>query len=189
MAIFPEIYDEKMQQAAEQFRKGSAEAFHILYQKYNQPVYRFCMKMMGNEAAGKDAFQETFMKMYEHRAEFRGVNFPGWLFRIARNACLNSIRKRKGHDSFEDEIHGNLLSTNNHEESDVMMRYNIEKAIAQLPIELRECLILREYEEYSYQEIADILGIDLSLAKVRVHRARLILRKLLAHIVLERYEA
>ncbi len=72
--------------------------------------------------------------------------------------------------------------------SDIGMREFIEKSIAQLPVTLREALILREYEERSYQEIADILGIELSLAKVRVHRARLLLRKMLQPIMKEIHE-
>lgn len=181
--------DEEHQNALEQFQQGSAEAFHILYKRYHQGVYRFCLKMMGNEAAGKDAFQETFMRMYEHRRDFRGTNFPGWLFTIARHTCLNLIRSRKTFDSLNEECHEALSSTNKLDESDVIMRNSIDKAISQLPFELREALLLREYEEYSYQEIADIIGIDISLAKVRVHRARLILRKILSPIVQERHEA
>ncbi len=181
--------DEEYKNALEQFQQGSAEAFHILYKLYHQRVYRFCIKLMGNETAGKDAFQETFMRMYEHRRDFRGTNFQGWLFTIARHTCLNLIRSRKTFDSLNEENHEALSSTNKLDESDVIMRNSIDKAIARLPFELREALLLREYEEYSYQEIADIIGIDISLAKVRVHRARLILRKILSPIVQERHEA
>ena len=180
--------DGDLSKAVDGFRQGSAEAFQILYKRYQNRVYRFCVRMMSSEVSGKDAFQETFMRMYEHRAEFRGTNFPAWLFTIARNVCLNLLRKQKAFDSFEEDIHGKLLSTNRVENSDVLLRNSIDSAIQQLPVKLREALILREYEEYSYKEIAEITGIELSLAKVRVHRARLILRKILSPIVQERYE-
>lgn len=189
MQLHPGKHNDKdMQEALEQFRLGSAEAFHLLYTRYQQRVYRFCVKMMSCDVAGKDAFQETFLRMFEHRSEFRGNNFPAWLFTIARNVCLNMLRKRRAFDSYEDEMHGGRSATNKLAESDIIMRNNIDKAVAQLPVELREALILREYEEYSYKEIAQIVGIEISLAKVRVHRARLILRKVLSPLVQERYE-
>ncbi len=180
--------DAELRKAIEQFQQGSAEAFRILYARYQHRVYRFCVRMMSSEVAGKDAFQETFMRMYEHKRDFRGTNFPAWLFTIARNVCLNLLRRQKSYDSFEEDIHGGILSTTRMQDSDVMLKNNIDNAIQELPVKLREALILREYEEYSYKEIAEITGIEVSLAKVRVHRARLILRKVLSPIVQERYE-
>lgn len=174
-----------VQAAIDALKKGSAEAFHLLYTKYYQKVYRFCLRMLGEEAAAKDAFQETFIKVYEHRKSFRGSNFAGWLFTIARHTCLNVIRARKTHDSFDEVFHSNGYSN----QRDVALKDYIDKAIAVLPITLREALILREYEECSYKDISDILGIELSLAKVRVHRARLILRKLLTPLVKELNES
>jgi RNA polymerase sigma-70 factor, ECF subfamily len=133
----------------------------------------------------KDAFQETFIKVYEHRREFKGENFAAWLFTIARHTCLNMIRSRKEYDTFDEEFH----STQKEPVTDVGMKEHIEKQIAKLPVALREALILREYEDCSYNEIAGILGIELSLAKVRVHRARLILRKLLKPLMKELHES
>lgn len=173
--------DDELIQAAEDLKKGSAEAFHILYNKYQQNIYRFCLRMLGDSMLAKDAFQEIFIKVYENRKNFRGNNFAAWLYTIARNTCLNHIRARREHEVFDEIYHGEMRAPQN----DIGMRQFIEKSIAQLPISLREALILREYEERSYQEIADILGIDLSLAKVRVHRARLLLRKMLQPIVKE----
>ncbi|MGE5479589.1 MAG: RNA polymerase sigma factor [Chloroflexota bacterium] len=177
-----EINESDIAEAIVQLKAGSAEAFHLLYRQYNQKVYRFCLRMLGDEAAAKDAFQETFIKVYENRKNFRGENFAAWLFTIARHTCLNHIRARKKHDTFDEIYHGSMKAPS---ESDVGMKQYIDKAVSMLPEALREALILREYEEYSYQEIADILGIELSLAKVRVFRARTLLRKLLKPLVRE----
>ncbi|OGV24893.1 MAG: hypothetical protein A2475_16080 [Ignavibacteria bacterium RIFOXYC2_FULL_35_21] len=179
------LQPERLQQAFEDLRKGSAEAFHLLYERYNKKVYRFCLRMLGDEDAAKDTFQEIFIKVFEHRREFRGNNFQAWLFTIARHTCLNSIRTRKEHEEFDEVIHFSARRN----ESDVGLKDCIEKAIAVLPVQLREALLLREYEECSYQEIADILNIDLSLAKVRVFRAREIMRKLLTPLKEELYGA
>ncbi len=182
---------EKLQQAMQALKKGSAEAFHLLYEKYNRKVFRFCLRMLGDADIAKDAFQETFISIYEHRREFRGQNFQAWAFTIARHTCLNAIRSRKEHDSFDEISYYSLkdepLAENS--ESDPGLKDCINKAVGILPLALREAFLLREYEECSYQELADILGIDLSLAKVRVFRAREILRKLLTPLKQELYES
>jgi RNA polymerase sigma-70 factor (ECF subfamily) len=139
----------------------------------------------------KDILQESFLKAWDNRHLFRGDNFQAWLYTIAHRVCLNHLRSRKNKptSSYEEGIHAQLHSTRRLEESDFVLRRTIEKAVSDLPLEFREAIILRDYEEYSYKEIADILQIDLSLAKVRVHRARLILRKVLAPMIQESHES
>lgn len=168
-----------------ELNKGSIEAFNILYDKYYSRVYRFCLRMLGDESVAHDAFQETFINMYEHRMNFRGENFTSWLFTIARHTCLNYIRSRKNYEELDEALH----SVGDDSHTDFGMKEFIEKSIAKLPVALREAFILRQYEECSYEEIAEILGITLSLAKVRVHRARLILQKMLKPLVKELYES
>lgn len=167
--------------AVEEFRRGNPEAFQFLYRHFANGVYRFCLRMTGDEANAKDAYQETFMRVYEHRFDFRGENFPAWLFTIARRVCLNHLRSRKSFDEFDEILH----TEETLQESDSLLQMHIKRALDGLPPEFREVVLLREYEGLSYQEIADACGIDLSLAKVRVHRARLLLRKILLPIVQE----
>jgi len=176
---------EELIKAIDELKTGSAQAFHVLYSAYNQKVYRFCYRMLGDEATAKDAFQETFIKIFEHRKEFKGTNFQAWLFTIGRHTCLNYIRTKKVHDTFIEDYHSSLSAA----DSDIGMQEFIQKAIAKLPVSLKEALLLREYEECTYYDIADILGIEVSLAKVRVHRARMIMRKLLKPLVKEIYES
>lgn len=177
--------EKEIQQAVEELNKGSAEAFHILYEKYQTKIYRFCFRMLNEVELAEDAFQETFIKIYEHRKEFRGENFSAWAFRIARNTCLNILRAKKEFLSFNDELYEPIIYQN----EDVALNDFIKSAISKLPVPLREALILREYEDLSYQEIANILNIDLSLAKIRVHRSRFILRKILEPLKKEIYES
>lgn len=163
------------------FRAGDRDAFRFLYDTYSGSVYRFCRHMLGDESSAKDAFQDTFIRFYEHRSELKGDNVRSWLFVIARRTCLNVIRSRRTlHETFDEGAHAWRQDA----ESDVALRDQIEIAMRALPVALREALILREYEGHSYQEIADICAVDVSLAKVRVHRARLTMRKLLSAIVL-----
>lgn len=174
------LTDDRLVAVVTAFRDGDREAFRTLYDAFHVRVYRFCLRMVADEAIAKDAFQETFIRMFEHRSTLRGDNVRSWLFSIARRVCLNMIRsKRSGHEAFDETFHG-MGET---DESDVALRQQIERALEQLPVALREALLLREFEGHSYQEIADIVGIDLSLAKVRVFRARLMMRKILAPIL------
>lgn len=175
------ISPEELTALAVAFREGDRAAFRRLYDLYHAAVYRFCRHMLNDEAAAKDAFQETIIRFYEHRSELRGDNVRSWLFVIARRVCLNAIRARRAeHEAFDESFH------HIHDEpiSDVGLREQIERALRALPPALREALVLREYEGHSYNEIAEICSIDVNLAKVRVHRARLMMRKLLAAVVL-----
>jgi len=173
------ITDEQLIAVVLAFRDGDRGAFRTLYDMFHTAVYRFCRHMIGDEAMAKDAFQETFIRMYEHRQELRGTNVRSWLFTISRRVCLNHLRtKRAQHVPFDESFH----AYGDHVQSDVLLKEQIERALDHLPVALREALILREYEGHSYLEIAAIVGIDLSLAKVRVYRARLMMRKLLASV-------
>lgn len=164
------------------FRMGDAAAFDALYALFNARIYRFCRRMLSDDALAKDAFQETFIRMYEHRAELRGDNVTSWLYTIARRVCLNMLRARRvDHDAFDETYHARAETI----DGDIFLREEIESALARLPVTLREALVLREYEGHSYNEIALIAGIDLSLAKVRVFRARLLMRKYLTAVMLQ----
>jgi RNA polymerase sigma-70 factor (ECF subfamily) len=171
----------------EALKKGSAEAFHFLYQKYNKNVYRFCVRMLNDEDLAQDAFQETFLKVFENRTNIKGNNFAAWLYTIARHICFNILRQRKDFKNF-DEFDDNLNPSSYSDETsndDYGIKIAVDEAIAALPVSLREAILLREYEECSYNEIASIVGIDVSLAKVRVFRARVLLKKMLNSIAKE----
>ena len=173
--------DIELDEAVENLRKGSAEEFQILYHKYHNRVYRFCLRLLGSEPMAKDAFQETFVKVFEKRATFKGDNFAAWLFTIARHTCYNMLRATKEHASFDESYHQAKVQKT----TDFGLKQALEDAISSLPTPLREAFILREYEDLSYQEIADVLEIDLSLSKIRVFRARKQLRLILKPIIKE----
>lgn len=165
------------------FKEGDRAAFRQLYDHFERPIYRFCRHLTGDEAMAGDAFQETFIRMYQHHRDMRTSNVQSWLFAIARRVCLNLLRaRRRQNESFDEDLHGGIDAA----EGDVFLREHLENALQRLPITLREALILRDVEGHSYQEIAQICGIDLSLAKVRVFRARQHMRRILTPVVVER---
>ncbi len=172
-----------IESASKELSNGSVEAFNFLYERYQNKVYCFCVRMLGNRDIAKDAYQDIFLKVYDKRNEFKGDNFSAWLFTIARNTCLNIIRSRKQYVELEEDY----KTTDSLRQSDIEMKEFIEKSLMKLPLAYREVLILREYEDCSYQEMSEILNINVSNVKVRVLRARILMRKILTPIFKEYY--
>lgn len=179
------INPERIREAAIEFSKGSTVAFSFLYSIFNRPIYRFCKRILSDEQTAKDAFQETFVRIYEHRASFNGNNFESWLFTTARNTCINYIRKRKRLISLGEQDYGYTPS----KYMKIGIREHIDEMLSKLPLSLKEAIVLRDMQDMTYKDISEVLGIDLSLAKVRVHRARLKLKELLEPLMRELYES
>lgn len=179
------ITRETITEIANEFAKGNPDAFDFLYGIYSKKVYRFCARMLEDQDLAKDAFQETFIKIYEHRNSFNGTNFESWLFATARNTCINYIRRRKNNQSI-DEVE---IGFQPRKHLGIGIKEHIEEKLKLLPIALKEAFVLRDMEDLAYEQIAQILEIDLSLAKVRVHRARLKLKELLQPLLKEINEA
>ena len=160
-------------------QNGDIEAFNVLFRRYERKVYMYCMRVLLDEEMANDAFQEAFMRVYEHRKSYDGRNFMVWFFTIVRNVCLNMRRNKKITVPFE-------TSTANSSQAridDVVLHDHIVAALNQLPVDHREALVLYEYDGYSYQEIADIIGVSIATVKIRIFRARKLLRTLLHPVV------
>jgi RNA polymerase sigma-70 factor, ECF subfamily len=166
------------------FQSGDERAYAELYVRRKSEVYTFCLRMLGGDAdAASDAFQEVFIKVYEKGDTFRdGTNVMGWLYMIARNTCLNVHRAKKPNDTIEN--HQSLMSSDRtlapeFSQEQSFLRDMLEKAIASLPEEFREPFILREFDGFSYSEIAEMTGTTLAITKVRIHRAKQKMREIL----------
>jgi RNA polymerase sigma-70 factor (ECF subfamily) len=172
------------------FKDGEERAFAELYNRYKSEIYTFCLRMLGgNTGEAGDAFQETFIKVYEKVATFTyGENVRGWLYMIARNVALNYYRTKRPEETIE--FHQELTSTERQLSPEFYgeqrsLRDTLEEVISRLPHEFREPFILREFDGLGYPEIAEITGASLSLVKIRIHRAKQRLRKMLAPIMAE----
>ncbi len=161
-------------------QENDQQAFSVLYERYNRRLYSYCLRMLGSHAAAEDIFHDVFVKVYDNRQSFRGGSFVKWLFTIGRTTCLNAIRDRKHADDVNDLKDLLVGSDSSKTGENLFVREALRKAIAGLPPEFREVLILKQFNEYSYDEISDITGISISLAKVRVFRAIKMLQKTLA---------
>lgn len=161
----------------EAFQQGDEFAFVSLYNRYKQPVYAFCARMLRDQALAQDVMQETFLRVYENRDRLAHAGaFRSWLFTIARNQCLNTIRKTKRQVALEGEPKpsdampappGPMAQLEKSEQVAL-----VQASLARLKPDYREVLILREYQNLSYEEIAAITRSTLSAVKSRLHKAR-----------------
>ncbi len=165
------------------YRQGDERAFVQLFERQKGPLFTYCRRMMGDTHRASDAFQETFVRVVKYRASFRRTeSFRAWLFTIARNVCFAAYRAGAAHEELHDEM-PEIAAEVNVYAPDVTEREALADALSKLPPAMREALLLYEYEGFSYQEIADMTNSGLSAVKVRIHRARTQLRRMLEPIL------
>ncbi len=160
-------------------QKHDEKAFRVLYKRYSRQIYSYCRRILGDDNVAEDAFQTVVATIYEKRDSFTGGSFSAWFYAIARNRCIKLLRKEKPKVRLDD-VPGIENTLSHEQQDDIILHDIISKAIAELPEDLREAFELRYLDDYQYDHIASILGISLSLAKVRVFRARKLIQKTLS---------
>jgi RNA polymerase sigma-70 factor (ECF subfamily) len=173
---------------------GETELFHELIRPYERMVYLSVLTMLRNEQEAEDAAQEVMINAFRHLKSFRGdAKFSTWLVTIAINEGRQRLRKAKAAqleslDEEKEEREGDftpaVLTDWREIPSEALekkeMRLKLREAVEQLPPIYREVLVLRDLEELNQQETATALDIPVTLVKVRLHRARMMLQKMLA---------
>jgi RNA polymerase sigma-70 factor (ECF subfamily) len=171
-------------------KRGDTRAFAELVDKYKQPVVNFICRTLRDETEAEDLAQNVFLQVYKSAHRYRvSAKFSTWLFTIARNLCLNEIRRRSRHPAESlDTPHPEYddLSPRQFEDKDASLPPNallqgeleqkIEQALAELPETQRTAILLCRQEDVSYEEIAEVLGCSLSATKSLIHRGRETLR-------------
>jgi RNA polymerase sigma-70 factor, ECF subfamily len=172
----------------ELFQSGEERAFYTLFERRQKEIYSHCFRMCARDGEkANDAFQDTFVKVFTRKALFTdATNGRAWLYRIATNTCLNYLRYDKRHP--REALHENLNSHDPQMQPDFgteqeSLRNSLEAAIAELPMELREPFLLREIDEFSYEDAAAQLGITVPACRQRVYRAKQLLREALEEVV------
>lgn len=174
---------------------GDTDAFGQLVDRYQQKVYNIAFRMTNSHEDALDLAQESFLRIYRAIASYKGESaFSTWVFRIASNVCLDEMRKKKRQprialstDSLVAGEEGDYAiefasgEASNPEQHLLQgeMRREITQALNTLSEEHRVVLVLRDIEGYSYEEIADMLGVNIGTIKSRLNRARLALREVL----------
>ncbi len=170
---------------------GQKELFTELIQRYEQALYNFGLKMCGQSSDAEDIVQDTFLNVYKYIKDFRyETKFKNWLYRIATSACIKKRRKSKFAPERELSLEEFLPADEGAVEQQVPpwaalplerllneeLGRVLKKAILELPENYRVVLVLRDIEDFSTEEAAQILGITPTNVKVRLHRARLFVR-------------
>jgi RNA polymerase sigma-70 factor, ECF subfamily len=155
-----------------QVKQGSQPAFTELFQRYRDPIFGYFRRRIADPVRAEDLAQETFLALlkaasrYEQRALFRT-----YLYAIAMNVLSAERRrsaKERGTESAEPSVDGNQDNT-----------LWVRRAVEQLDSAQREVLLLREYEQLSYEEIAGVLAVPVNTVRTRLFRARLAVKELL----------
>lgn len=166
-------------------RNGDTEAFDELVRRTYGDVFKLAVRLTGNETDANDVVQDTYVRAFRGLRRFRGdAQFSTWLYRIASNCAstFTARRSRLRHDSLTEAEE--VAETDPDQDPTLQaeastLRVALERALEQLPHRLRAVMELRHLEDLSHREIAERLGISESATKVRLHRARNTLRRLL----------
>ena len=175
-------------------RAGEKHLFHELIRPCERPIYFLLFSLLGNEADAEDAAQETVIKVYRNLHLFRGESqFRTWVLSIARNEGLGRLRKlaARREDSLDGEIEEQgeyytpaILTSWREVPTEALERRELSdllrKAIKELPENYRNVILLRDIEEMDVRGTAEVLGISEGAVKVRLHRARAMLQRMLA---------
>ena len=166
------------------FKDGDGSAFRELVQRYQDKIYNLCRYMIADANLAQDAAQDTFVKAYKALNIYKpDFEFYTWLYRIAVNTCLDYRKKLK--TTIPAEYEGVLDEIASPEPSPEHLYQSketgalIQAALARLPEKLRAVIVLKELEELSYDEIAQVLDVSIGTVKSRISRAREELRRLL----------
>lgn len=175
------------------FLKHNKAAFEELVRRYEDRLYRLSFRMLGNHHDALDAVQEILLKLLAALPKFQGRSrFGTWLYRLAANTCLDIRRKRSrtSAESLESTLeHSPSVSLamlddepTGNPEVFVEQQYRenlVRAALDQLPESQRQLLVLRDLEDLSNSQVADLLGIEVGALKARLHRARQALKRTL----------
>jgi RNA polymerase sigma-70 factor (ECF subfamily) len=173
----------------------NADAFGEIVKRWERKIFALCFGLLGSDADARDATQESFIAAYRNLANFRGeAKVSSWLHRIAVNQCLTIKRRAKTRSEdflSEDEsaedvtfiapAHLSPSRTTEQNERLTMVR----QAVQALPTDLRQVIVMKEFEEMTFQQISEILDLPLSTVKSRLYTALKQLRSKLEKTPLE----
>jgi RNA polymerase sigma-70 factor (ECF subfamily) len=161
---------------------GSTAAFEILVGRHHPLMFGVCRRITCDEHDAVDALQEALLVAWRRIGTFQGRSAVStWLFRVATNAALDEVRRRSRRLELADFVAANPAAEYDLETA-AAARFTVDWAMAQLPPQFRVAVVLREYYDYTYQQIADLLDIPVDTVKSRISRGRQALADLLVPV-------
>lgn len=169
----------------QELAQGEDSALNRLMDRWSEPLLRYLSRLTADVDAAKDLAQESFVRVYRHRFDFRASQkFSTWLFAIATNLARNHARWRSRHPESLVESDDPAHPASDPTPVETMMAAErqraVQKAIQALPHELREAVILSSYHDMTQAQIAKVQDTTEKAVEVRLYRARRMLRELLA---------
>jgi RNA polymerase sigma-70 factor (ECF subfamily) len=165
-----------------QVRDGDAAPLAVLFARYHVALYNFFLRLTGQASTSEDLVQETFLRILKAKHTYRGQGqFKAWMYQVARSARADHWRKRWRETDLPEASQETMAShaPDASDELELSQRQALVRAaLARLPEEKREVLVLSRYQDMRYEQIASILGCTEGTVKVRVHRA---MKELRAH--------
>ena len=171
------------------FQEGDINAYNELVKRYKDRLLNFVLRYFNNVEQAEDVVQDTLIKLYTHASYYKNVaKFSTWIFTIAKNNALTELRKnkRKKTDSLWTKD-GQIIDINSKEESlDSKVQNEIaidqlNKFLDEIPENFRMAVVLRDFQELSYEEISKILEIPIGTIKSRINRGRIQLAEKMKH--------
>lgn len=162
---------------------GDRRAFERLYRAHVDRVFSVCVRMVGDRAKAEELTQDAFVRAWEKLGTFRGeAQFGTWLHRLAVNVVLNDRetegRRRDRHDEGIEDM--DTIATGDVRPLPVPgLSLDLEEAIAALPPGAKKVFVLHDVEGYTHEEIGEMLGVTSGGCKAQLHRARMLLRRML----------
>ena len=156
----------------------TAEDYNDCVKLYADGLYRFMLKSTRQVEDARDLVQSSFEKLWEHRAEVNALKCKSYLFTIAYHKMIDMNRKNRKLE-FREELPDLMDAT---PRTSPRLKEVLEKALGRLNERQRSLVLLKDYEGYSYEEIAEITGLNSTQVKVTLHRARLILKEWLVSV-------
>jgi len=169
---------------------GDQVAWEQIVRQHWRKVFNLAYKFVGRHDEAEDLTQDIFLKIFRALHTFdRRANFQTWLISISRNLCIDHYRSvRKERETMARDVDASELSPVSRERTplgeleQIDLRQIIRQALAELPPALKEAVVLRDLQEFSYQEIADKLGLPEGTVKSRINRGRLELARQLRRL-------
>jgi RNA polymerase sigma factor (sigma-70 family) len=185
------VQKDEIQDSVQRALNGDESAYKILLTRYERGIYNMIFQMVKNREETEDLVQETFIKAFNALDSYnQQFAFSTWLYKIAFNNCIDSIRKRKLRtlpldkpiDTKEGQVQQDIRDDTSSPEKQMLYAEKtrqIHEAIDHLPDKYRRVIMLRHQEERSYEEISEMMKIPIGTVKARIFRAREMLKRCL----------
>ena len=174
--IFREVEDRDLILRA---RRGNVDAYNLLISRWEKRIYNYLLRLVSNREDAMDLSQDVFLKAYQNLARLEDdARFGPWLFRIAHNEAYSLLRKPKTEQDVgergERAVFGRMLP--------IETTLAVERALSKLTEDQREAVLLKVYQGFKFEEIAEVLDTPVSTIKSRVYTALELLKESLAPI-------